>query len=193
MATIDTLISLLDERAIAQQITIPHDELRMRYPLHANTVEDFNEFRELITDYFSYHHSNSFTQGGRWSSNDAYNEVVTLLEQQYRRKGGTLTSIYHDAHSGLNGGVRIIIDNIAEALKEKAVENYINGVFDRLVAPVSYEPKVEIIRQFMAWADDVLPDDVRTERPERYAKEYKGLIRGFIQGLQQTSSVFRRF
>ena len=43
MATINSLLSDLDERVIAQRIAISHDEARMQYHLPSNTVGDFDQ------------------------------------------------------------------------------------------------------------------------------------------------------
>ena len=64
MADIRSLLSALDERTIAREVAIPHDELRMRYPLRSNTVTDFDEFTDLIGDYYN-HHFTSCISGGR--------------------------------------------------------------------------------------------------------------------------------
>ena len=64
MATMNSLISLLDERTLAQNVAIPHDEARMRYPLNSNTVGTFDEFSNAIADYYNYHYTNCVTHGG---------------------------------------------------------------------------------------------------------------------------------
>ena len=59
-------------------------------------------------------------------------------------------TVYHDAHDGTNGGVRHVLDIIAEGLKAESVEAFVRAVFECYVDPNSYEQKVEIIRQFIA-------------------------------------------
>ena len=43
MSPVASLIHALDERSIAREVALSHDEARMRYRLHSNTVRDFDE------------------------------------------------------------------------------------------------------------------------------------------------------
>lgn len=123
---------------------------------------------------------------------DAYGKAKTLLENGYRRKNGDIISAFNDAHDGTNGGMRVVLDTIAEGLKAEAVERYITDVFDRIIAPNSWQKKVDIIEQFIAYSGPYLSSSIVADQPERYAQNYSELIRSYIEGLRQTSSMFRR-
>ncbi len=192
MATIDSLLLALDERTIAQRIGIPHDEKRMRYHLESNTVRDFDQFSALIGDYYNYHYTTCVSNGGELAPSVATSKAKGLLDNAYRRRRGDIVSAFNDAHDGTNGGMRVILDLIAEGLKAEVVEDYVRDVFDRHVAPSSWEQKVEMIRQFISLYGNVLSSSVASNQPERYAHDYNGLIRSFVEGLRQTSSIFRR-
>jgi len=186
------ITSQITERTIAQRVGILHDEARLRYPLQSNTVDSFDQFRTITADYYNYHFTACVSHGGRLSPGEAYTRAKEVLEREYRRRRGDIVSAFNDAHAGTNGGMRVTLDILAESLKAEAVERYITDAFDRYVAPNSWEQKVEIIRQFMAACGYLLSSSIATSRPERYAHDYAELIRAFVQGLQQTSSVFRR-
>jgi len=190
--SIDSLLAELDEKAIAQRIGIPHDEARMRYPLHSNTVSSFDEFDRIITDYYNKHFTACVSHGGSLSGAEASGRAKELLEREYRRKGGDIVMAYNDAHDGTNGGMRVVLDTIAEGLKAESLERYIRDAFDRYVSPNSWEQKVEIIRQFIARCGVNLGSSIRPDQPERYAQNYQELIRSYVTALQQTSRIFRR-
>lgn len=192
MPAIGALLADLDERRIAQRIGIAHDEARMRYPLESNTVEDFSQFREIITGYYNHHYTTCVSRGGGLPASEAYGRAKELLEHENRRRRGNITSAFNNAHDGTNGGMRVVLDTIAEGLKAEVVERYITDVFDRHVAPNSWEQKVEIIRQFIAQCGPYLSSSIKAAQPERYAHDYSELIRSYVEGLQQTSSIFRR-
>ena len=192
MPSITALIRDIDERTMAQRIGIPHDEARMRYTTSSNTVRDFAEFEHVIGDYFGQHFSQCVTTGGSLPRSEAVSRAKRLLEQAYRRRRGTIVTAFNDAHDGTNGGLRAILDIIADSLKAESLENYIRDAFDRHVAPNSWEDKVELIRQFMAQCGSYLASSIRTDQPERYAGDYEELIRSYVQTLEQTSSLFRR-
>ena len=189
MAAIHSLMMELDERTIAQRVGIAHDEARMKYQLSSNTVSDFSEFSNIITDYYNYHHTTCISRGGHLSISEAYGKAKELLEREYRKKGGDIVTAFNDARDGTNGGLRAILDTILDGIKVEVIERYMTEVFDRYVAPNSWEQKVDMIRQFMAYCGDMLSSSVVASQPQRYAHDYSGLIRSYIDGLQKTSSM----
>ena len=102
-------------------------------------------------------------------------------------------SAFNNAKDGTNGGVMAVLDIIAEGIKAESVERYIRSMFDRHVTPNSWDEKVDIIRQFIRHCGGQLSDAVRSSQPEAYASNFEQLIRSYVNGLQQTSSMFRRF
>lgn len=192
MQAIDGLLSELDERTIAQSVAIKHDEARMKYALNSNTVGNYQHFRNIITDYYNYHHTTCVSHGGQLSVSEAYGKAKELLEREYRKRNGDIVSAFNDAKDGTNGGMRVVLDTIADGLKAEVIERYIADVFDRYVEPNAWEQKVEIIRQFISYCGRILASSVVSNQPERYAHDYSGLIRSYVDGLQRTSSMFRR-
>jgi len=193
MGSLDYLLEMLDEQGIARNVSIPHDEARMRYSLRKNTVSNFEEFTGVITDYYNHHVSQCVMHGGYLSRTEAAGRAKQILEQEYRRQGGTIVTAFNDARDGTNGGLRIVLDRIAESLKTESVERYIRDAFDRYVTPNSWEQKVDIMRQFIARFGHLLSSSIRANQPERYAQNYEELIRSYVDSLKKTSSIFRRF
>jgi len=185
-------LSALDERTIAQKVGIPHDEARMRYPLRSNTVSSFDEFSDRLGDYYNHHFTTCVSRGGNLSRAEAAGRAKEILERDYRRHEGDIVGAFNDAHDGTNGGLRAILDKVAEGLKAESVERYVREMFDRHVAPNSWEQKVAIIREFIAQAGPYLGSAIRADQPERYAQNYEELIRSYVNALRRTSSIFRR-
>ena len=153
---------------------------------------DYDEFDDITIDYYIHHESSCFSKGGAISREDAHGEVNRILEDKYGKKNDNIVSAFNDAHDGTNGGLRAVLDVIADALKAKSVENYVNYVFDRYVTPNSWDEKVDIIRQFISAYRNILPSSIEANKPERYAHNYSALIGSYIDGIKQTSSMFRR-
>jgi predicted metallopeptidase len=192
MPSVQTLLGALEEKTIAQRIGIPHDEARIRYPLRSNTVGSFSEFSDVIGDYYNYHFTQCVSRGGALSRTEAASRAKEILEKEYRRHNGDIVSAFTDAHDGTHGGMRVVVDILAEGLKAESIEHYIHEVFDQQVAPNSWEDKVDIIRQFIAQCGMNLSSSIRAHQPERYAQNYVELIRSYVNALKQTSSIFRR-
>ncbi|HOW74112.1 MAG TPA: hypothetical protein PKY77_26200 [Phycisphaerae bacterium] len=192
MARIDDLLAALDERRIATAVSVPHDEARIRYRLRSNTVSSYGEYGAVLADYYNHHFTACVAHGGRLTPADARQLALGILEREYRRRGGDRIQAYNDAQEGLNGALRTQLDHICESLKADATERYIQEIFDQYVAPVSWDDRVEIIRQFIQRCGPNLSSAVDRDHPERYAQNHHELIRSYVEGLRRTSSIFRR-
>jgi hypothetical protein len=192
MAAIDVLLSAIDERTVAQQVSIKHDQTRASYRNYPVTTGTYIEFERIITDYYMHHHSRCVTRGGRLDYSQASSFAKNEIEKEYRKRNGNVSSAFDDACYGTNGGMRRILDIIADGMKAEAIENYIRSVFDRVVKPVDWHEKVEIIRQFINCCGSNLHDSVDPRTPERYSQNYTELIRAYVDSLRNVSSIFRR-
>ena len=121
MSAIVDILQALDERKIAREVGISHDEARMRYPLRSNTVDNMTEFFAIIGDYFNYHTGQCVSHGGTMSQAEARSQAKEALEREYRRRRGNIISAYNDVHEGTNGGLRVVLDTIAESMKAESV------------------------------------------------------------------------
>ncbi len=193
MVSIASLLQAIDERTIADQVAIPHDETRMRYPLASNRVSDFDEFARIISDYLIFHYGSCVTNGGTLSAVEATSRAKEILTRNYQRRNGDIITAFNDARDGSNGGLRGILDVLADSIKAEAVERYVRDMFDRHVRPNSWDDKVEIIRQFIDHVGAHNLPGIDPACPERYARDFESLIRGYTAGMQRFSSIFRRF
>ena len=194
MVALTSLMNELDERTIALKVGIPHDNARVRYRLDRNTVSDFDDFTDVITDYEQHHVAACVAPGAALSRAQAGGRAKEQIEEEYRRRhGGNLVTAFNDAQDGTNGGLRRILDIIAEKLKAEAVERHIRHAFDTHVSPDSWEGKVALIREFLDRFGHTLSPSIRVDQAARYAQNYQDLIRSYLKALQETSSVFRQF
>ena len=192
MVSIEALLEELDERKIAKKVGLPNDNARISYALKSNIVGNFDEFNRIIGDYYNHHFTQCVSKGGNLSISEASGRAKEILDREYRRRDGDVVTAFDDAHEGTNGGLRVVLDTIAESIKAESTERYIRDVFDRHVAPNAWDKKVEIIRQFINQTSVTIGSSINKDQPERYAQNYQDLIRSFVNGLQRTSSIFRR-
>lgn len=192
MTEIETIVHALDETTVARRVGIQHDEARVRYRLRSNTVSDWQSFETETGNYYQYHHGACVSRGGHLSGSDARGAAKSVLEQEYRRRRSDILGAFADARDGTNGGLRTVLDAIADGLKAESIAHYATDVFDRTIPPDNYEKKVEIIREFIARFGAQLGEAVVASRPERYAQNYRELIEAYVSGLRQTSAMFRR-
>jgi hypothetical protein len=191
MSQINSLLEELDEGLIAARIGMLHDNARMGYQLRSNTAADYDAFIEVITDYYNYHFQRVY-QCGPLSRFDAEGRATYYVNQAYRQQRGDVTSAFKESRDSVNGGLRRVLDAIADAVKAEHVEAYIENVFRRYVDPVDPESRTEIIRQFMAAHGSQFASVLYIDRPELYARDYKMLIRTYADVIRQGASAYRR-
>ena len=187
----ESLLAAISEVAIAKEVGIYNDTIRVGYPFYPNKIESFEEFTDAISNYCSYHYSQCCQRGEPTSLTGVSTLAIRIVEQEYRSCGGDIFTAYKDVRDGTSGGLMVILDRIAERLKGEAIERYIEDVFERYMSPVSWEAKVEIIRQFIARHDQDLPSSILNDRPEKYADNYHELIREYVVSLKKRSPIFR--
>lgn len=185
------ILDALSETAIARNVHESHDDVRAKYTLNSNKVTDEDEFYSILGDYYNYHYSTTITQGGRMSDSKATSQAKRALADAYRRKGQDAAIAFRNAQRGLDGGLRRVLDAIADEIKLEDEEDYMTGVFDRYVKPHTYEDQVEIIRQFIEHCHTLLGDEIERSRPERYADDYKDLIRAYLYSVRGIAQKFR--
>ena len=71
MSDIQDLLAALSQRTITEQVALPHDQARARYPLWSITVGTFDEFTQVISDYYNYHFSTCVSKGASLTASEA--------------------------------------------------------------------------------------------------------------------------
>jgi hypothetical protein len=191
MALIDQMLELLNERKIAREVSWAHNDARGAYTLPRTIVDSFDEFCEIIGDYYAYHFARCLGPGSYLSKRVAVQEAREIIEREYRREGG-IEAAFRDARDGDNRGLLRHLDLICDAMRNREVERYVRHVFDALVAPVDWDRKVQLIREYIARCDASLAQDIDRNTPERYAADYQALVRAYVEGLRHASKAFRR-
>lgn len=187
MTTLELIKQELDPRLVARRVNTIHDDARVGFHLRSNRVEDFEEFVAVLTAYYDHHYRHCF--GSRLPEAEASERAKEIVEQEFRRKNGNLLSAFEQAHSGVNGGMRVILDLIADHLREEGVRRHVNHVIDRYVVPTKWNEKVELIRELLELIGD---GSVDCSEPERYASDYKLLVQAYLSNLRRTEAHFFR-
>lgn len=190
MSAFRDLMEHLQPERVAQRVALPHDEARLRYPLTSNTVGSTREFLTIIADYYAYHVTTCVTPGGTIARAQAEAEAKQLVQAAYRRRRLSIQNAVSDAKTGTNGGLARVLDAIADGLRERAVQNYVETRMDRAVTLDSWEDKVAFMRDFLA-NNPALPPEVRAGPPERYAASWDAIYREYLDAVNAISSRLR--
>jgi len=193
MGSLSSILMQLEENFLAQNIWIPHDEARMAYRYKSNIVGTIEEFTQVVADYYNYHYTRCVSGGGSLPSAEAEGKAKEIIEKKYRLGKESFVAAFNDANRGTNGGLRGVLDSIADYLKADSTRNHMRKVLDDEVRPNSWEDKVDIIRQFINHCGPDINQYLDQSQPERYAGSYDELIEAYVNMLQKTSSFLRRF
>jgi len=187
MTTLELIKQELDPRLMARRVGSVHDDARIRYRLRSNRVEDFEEFIQVLMNYYNYHHQHCF--GSMLPLLEASERAKEIVERGLRHHGGNLLSGYEQARTGVHGGMRVMLDLIADHLREEGIRRHVNHVIDQYVIPTNWDEKVALIKELLEFFVDATID---CSTPERYASDYKALVEVYILNLRRTEEHFFR-
>lgn len=192
MNELQQILRGLNERELALAVSKKHDDARGEYSIRGVTVGSYSDFERVIADYYAYHFSTCIAPGAKLPAFEAKQRAKELLAEEYRRHGLTVHNACEDAISGVNGGLRHILDLICDGLKRESEYRYAEQLFDTYVEANGFEGKVEIIRQLLAHYPTILSDTVNPRRPEAQANDYKLLVRAILDARREVGKAARR-
>ena len=134
---VDELLSLLVPDYINKNLLIQHDMAREAFRNVPIVVPDYEAFADLIAEYVQYHHAAvgegtpspeaAFGEGRRilmnFFADDPYQEGYTIALQS--------------ALDGSGGGMRMIVNTLADQLKSQALHAHKDFVFHKYVNVLS--------------------------------------------------------
>ncbi len=188
--SIRSLLASLDARVIAQRVGNQHDEARIKFQWDRNTVRDSHEFKEAISRYYI-HHLKALGRIDFMPDYLAFALALKALESHLDSGPNSLSVLFRDAHDGTNGGLKAVLDRIANALKVEEIEGHIQDQFRRYADPMSWEDQLELVRQFIRACGPTRLPGIALDKPEQYINNYRQLIRAYVETIQQATAPFR--
>ncbi|MFW6061987.1 MAG: hypothetical protein ACOC93_04185 [Planctomycetota bacterium] len=186
MATsLQALMAELDPRTVARRAKLVHEDARASYMPPSTQVETYEQFLEILGDYYNHHFAATLGNGHRLPRSQAVGRAREIVTQAYRRQRGSIRSAFLDARDGTRNGLRGVLDGIADALKQEAAEAYVRDVLDRHVSPVDPDQQTEIVRQLFERFGPELGDSLHIDRPDYYARDVESLIRAFVEKINE--------
>lgn len=188
MGVLERILEELDETYLVEHVTKKHDEARIQYPLRSITVDNDIEFDNLIADYYNFHFTKCVSNGGALSRAESAGRAKEILDNYCRRNRINRLNVYSNGKTGVDGGMRKILDIIMESMKEDSVEKHYKDVIDRYVTPSSWDEQIDLIKEYFKRIPDTSHFD--KDHPEKYARDYEELIRNRVEQLKSVSKIF---
>lgn len=150
---LDAIIEQLVEEFVAEKVDLEHDASRETFRLNTLRVTTFPEFLEAITRFYLHHFAHTVTRGRLPV------EFATGLAQEVAHKcfPGGIEEAFLNAATGGQGGLKGVIDRMAERLKNDHREKWQSHVLSTQFDPLKWEDAESLAQQFLARHGNRLP------------------------------------
>jgi hypothetical protein len=145
MIDVEEVLPLLMWDYINKKVLMPHDIAREAYKARAMRVPDYREFKEQIEAYIRYHHQ--AVGEGTPSPEMAFAEAKRILDGVFGedpfQEGYTVA--LQQAVTGEEGGMRAILNVLADQLKRQALNSYKDWIFEMYVDRLESQAESEAL------------------------------------------------
>jgi hypothetical protein len=187
---VDTTLETISSDALTHQVRKYIDAAHNSFRLTETFCDDHTAFLETIES-FCYHllrYTAVDVQdaASQWISAQA----LDLVERAFRDEDG-LTGAEAEARHGTRGGLRFVLQRMADQLKHEREVMVVNRVLKETVDPLSPTKRIEFMRALMQRIGHHLPEDVRNQPPEYLANQHERFARAYVRAIDGVVSTFR--
>jgi len=188
--TLNTILSEIDKENLAKNIGLPIDTARATYLLDSVTIENHEEFNDIISAFYLHLLRHTQTIKPTKDLQKAGPDALALLERAFSTKGGIVTALV-EAKDGTYGGMRFVLDVMTEHFKMEEQEKHINRILKEALDPLDWNTKVEFMKEFLKRLAPYLPSEIKTAPPERFARHYEAIIRNYIKSIDNVKDLLK--
>lgn len=185
----DKVIAMINEQAFAQKYGIAIDSARGSFVLNSIMVDSYDEFADIIVSFYVHlkrHINPSPVQSV--NMDQTRNDAFALLERAFQTKGGC-EAAYTQSIEGTRSGMRSVLDILTERFKEEERREYVQRVFKDALNSLGWNDRVDFVRGAMRRLGFFLPEKVRDEPPERFARDYETIIRAYVKSMDNVNQL----
>lgn len=189
----DEVVNQLNQRSLAIKIDIPIDAARGSFVIEKPVVNSYEEFLEVMTAFIV--HLRCHTDKTDLNSIDAdmcKNDALELLDKAFRDQGGCQAA-YVRASEGIDSGIRGVFNKMIDVYKFEQKAKYANRILKEAVDVMSWDERVDFMRSAIARIGNLLPQELRNQPPERFARDFEVITKAVIQSLDKMNNVFAGF
>ena len=188
---VDQVLDRLSAAGFARDQGIAIDAARGSFLLTAATVDSYDQFIETVTAF--YLHLERYRQNAPDMPLDPKTippKALALLERSFAQVGGTPTAFVR-ARDGLQGGMRSILDGLTEQFKKDRYRDQVRCVFGQSVDPLDWQAKVAFMQAALQRLAPLLPEEIKNQPPQRFARDYEDLINILVQSLDRIGQLLK--
>lgn len=190
-AAFDAVVAQISEKAIARDLGVPLDSARGSFILDSSTVQSPDEFHEVLDAFYIHLHCwISCRTGESLDAGRVRTEAIKLLETAFRNQGGEQAA-YARARDGIQGGMRSVLDTIAEQCKRDRYTAHVQRTLCEAISAMDWDDRVAFMQAAMRRLGPFLPPELSDEPPERFVRQYEVIVQTYVESLDKLSQLFR--
>jgi hypothetical protein len=189
-STLDIVLAEIGKEYLTEKISGPIDAARASFLLESVTAENPVQTLETITSFYIHLQRHTNRTARSLTFDEAGPEAQTLLERAFARKGGTAAALA-EAQSGIEGGLRFVLDQMTEQFKRDCQEKHVLHVITTALNPLDWPAKVNFIKHLFHRCSGLLPTELISQPPERFARDCERIVRLYVNALDEMKQVLR--
>jgi hypothetical protein len=186
--TLQAILSEISAEALTNMIGLPIDSARAAYIMESVTVSPHEDFNNAFTSFYLHLVRHTRRVSNPVDFRAAAAEALGLLERAFSKRGGFKAAL-DEGRTGINGGLRLVLDMMTEQFKREEQEKHINRVFKTALDPKDWEGRVELMGALLKNLEPHLGPEIVSQPPSRFAEHYEEIIRAYLQSLDRLKSL----
>lgn len=188
---IEEILQLLNQTLINRQVLMQHDMARMSFRCTTVAARDHREFKLLVDSYVQ-HHMRSV--GSSLTEAQCHGEAVRILMSAFNQDP------YQEGYAralqmgldGANGGMRLVFDEIANALKRRAMNEYIEHVYHERINVLSKDAARALAQAFCQEFGPILRRFNVPMDPDTFAWNPRAALEYYRQAIESILGVAKK-
>ena len=187
---LDSLLNEIDEVVLGRKIGNDIDLARGTFLLEKITVETNQECKDIVNAFYLHMQRHCSIVLDTPDPQKIAAEAGAFFEKTFARRGGTQAA-FAEARTGARGGLRLILDLLANQFKGDEQEKRAGFVIKKMYTDLKYEERVALIQAFIDRVKPYLPEEVLSSPPARYVHEAEVLIRAYVRAMNEVKQLVR--
>ena len=189
--TLQSILTEINQEALLRHVAGPIDAARATFSPGMATTNSFDEFNEIVTAFYVHLQRHFYRLIEPIDLNAASSKASALLEKAFFKKGGW-DAAQTEAETGVNGGIRFVLDVMTEHFKYVHQEEYMEQALKTALKPLDWEKTVSLTQAILKRLEHNLPQQV-VSQPEKYAYELKDILKTYVQSQDRLKSMLRSY
>ena len=190
-AAVDAALHEIRAEALAERIGVPIDAARAGFVLSEVTLESHAVFHETVTAFYVAMLSHTDLAPVPENEDAMAASATSFLDSAFRDQGG-VEGAWAEARSGVNGGMRRVLDVMTEHYKARCQAEHVQCILDEILDPLDWDARVAFTRAFLGRLSSQLPPEVLSQPPERFASHASEIVQTYVQSIDRVGYLLRK-